>query len=392
MNLDQFASMTLYEPLLVGSAAVEYGDITWACWPSYRRQSLAMGGDHIATFTFSAADDILERWFDDYLACHFEESFAGVTTFVGLIWSMRLSYNGVVLTKSLDNLANSVRVTYQTGSAGSATTTTAVTDAASIARYGTKEHLAQAGTYITSTMAGYYAANLLATLKQIRATMEEARLTGATTPGTLQVEVRGYSHTLNWRTRTDASTSAAAASTAVSAAISTASYVTAGSISSNTATVSEECTNQPVWDRIKAIAELGGNGSRWLAGCYQGRALRYAAADESTIAYEQEMRSQRRLTFIPGSGELIPAALVQPGGVMFVRDLMPGRPQAATLLDDPRSLFIEMVEYSQAGAVLKGAPRSTANKAYALAIALAADEPQRKPAVTAPPKSTSANW
>lgn len=366
------STMNLFQPLKVGSDPIEQGgDITWACWPSYVRQSLAQGGDHMATFTFSAADEILEQWFDDYLGCHFEESFAGVTVFKGLVWAMRLSYNGVTLTKSLDNLANSVRVTYKTDSAAAETTTSPVTDAASIARYGTKEFLDKlSGVYIGSTTAGYYAANLLATLKQLRATQEEARLSGDGQPGTLQVEVRGYIHTLNWRTITNASTASVAANVAITAALASADFVTAGNIAVNAATVSEEALNVPAWDRVKAITTMGGSAQRWLAGCHAGTTLDYQPADETTIAYEQEMRTRRRLTFLPDSGEIVPAPLVRPGGVAFIRDLMAGRPLSATLLEDPRALFVEMVEYSQAGAVLKGQPRNEANKAAALALAL----------------------
>jgi hypothetical protein len=53
-----------------------------------------------------------------------------------------------------------------------------------------------------------------------------------------------------------------------------------------------------------------------------------------------------------------------------MRDLMGGRPISSPVLSDPRALFVEMVEYSKDGAVLKGNPRSEANKASALSLAL----------------------
>lgn len=374
----ELANMNLYQPRLIGSAPVEEGgDITWACWPSYVRQTLAVGGDHTATFQFSAADEILERWFDEYLACHFEESYGGIVTFTGLVWSMRLAYNGVVLTKSLDDLGNSVRVSYKTTSAGAETFTSPAIDAVSIARFGTKEYLEKfTDAYINATTAGYFAANLLAVKKQVRANMEEARLGGDGQPGTLQIEIRGYSHTLNYRTLTDASTTTVNADAAVTTALAGATFVTAGSIANNTAAISQETLNMPAWDRIKAITAVGGNGQRWLAGCYKSSKLDYRPADETTIQYEQEMRSQRRLTFTPGAGELVPAPYVQPGGVLFVRDLMAGRPVSSPILDDPRTLFVEMVEYSQTGAVLKGNPRNEADKAAAFSLALAQSRKQ----------------
>ncbi|MBK8990166.1 MAG: hypothetical protein IPM39_29565 [Chloroflexi bacterium] len=374
----QLANMNLFQPLNVKSAAVENGDITWACWPTYRRQTLAQGGDHMSTWSFSASDEILDRWFDEYLGCHFEESFGGVGTFSGLVYTMRLSYNGVVLTKSLDDMANSVRVSYKTDSAAAEAITTAVTNPASIARYGTKEHLEKLGSiYISPTTAGYYADNLLAALSQIRAAMEEARLSGASQPGTLQVEVRGYVHTLNWRTITNASTTTVAASAAITAALASAEFVSAGAIATNAATISEEAASVPLWERIKAITKCGSSTQRYLAGCYAGTSLDYQPADETTIAYEQEMRTRRRLTYLPGSGEIVPAPLVRPGRVVFVRDLMSGRPISPSLLDDPRAQFVEMVEYSMEGAVLKGEPRRDADKASALALALKTINPRQ---------------
>lgn len=370
--MTHLSSMNLSRPLAQGGGPLsEPADITWACWPSYRRQTLALGGDHLATFSFSADDAILEAWFEERLGCHFEEVFGGDVVFEGLVWAMRLSYNGVVLIKSLDNLANSVRVMYRTGSAGSDAITSAATDAESIARWGTKEHLEKlTGSYVTSGTADIYRDNLLGRLRQIRASMEEARLGGDRQPGTLQVEVRGYVHTLNWRSLTSATTSTHNANLAITAALAGANFVTAGQIDGNKAQVSQEMANLPAWDRIKQVVELGGAGGRWLAGCYRSRLLDYVAANEVNVQYEQETRSRRRLTFVPGTGEIIPAPLIRPGGVLFVRDLMGAAPVAWPILDDPRALFVGEVEYSRDGAVLKAGSRD--EKAHALAISLAA--------------------
>lgn len=368
----ELATMNLYQPLKVGSDPVAGGDITWACWPTYRRQTLAVGGDHIASFQFSAPDDVLETWLDEYLGCHFEETYGGVVTFTGLIWSMRLAYNGIVLSKTLDDLGNSVRVSYKTGSGAAESVTTAATDTASIDRYGTKEYLEKVtDAYIPSGTATQYAINLLDVKAQIRANKEEVRL-GASDgqPGTLQVEVRGYVHTLNYRTLTNASTSTVSADAAITAALSSSEFVSPGTITSNpTVTISEETLNMPVWDRIKAIVGAGGMGKQWLAGCYQSRNLDYKPADETTIIYEQELRAKRRITFTNGDA-LVPAPFVQPGSVLFVRDLMAGRPVSSDILDDPRALFGILVEYSQAGAVIKGDTSRAANKAAALSMAL----------------------
>ncbi|MCL4867743.1 MAG: hypothetical protein KJ063_02145 [Anaerolineae bacterium] len=371
--MNELASMNLFQPRLVGSAPVEYGgDITWACWPSYKRTTRALGGDFQASFQFSADDGILERWFNHYLACHFEESFGGGVTFSGLIWTMRLAYNGFVLVRSLDNVYNSVQVRYQSSSASSPATTTAGVDGGSGAHFGTRQLLeVLSGVYVPEETAEVYRDNLLSRLAWPKANKDALNLAGDRQPGTLQVEVRGYIHTLNGKLYSEKTTSEAAASGVIAAIIEMSDFVTAGQIEENELTISEEGDDRPAWDVIQKIVALGSaGGSRWLAGCFQGQAFSYKRVDVDAILYEQELKTKRQLTYDGLTNNLVPFASIQPGGVLFVRDIMPGLPGADPLLDDPRAIFVEEVEYSAAGASLKGSPATEANKAAALAIAM----------------------
>lgn len=370
--MSELASMTLSQPLLVGSNPVEFGgDITDYCWPTYKRETRAVGGDWVASFQFSADDSILERWFDNYLACHFEESWGGITTFMGLVWSMRLAYNGLVLTKSMDELANRISVRYQTDSAAAKGVTSTAIDADSEAYYGAWRFNEEAPVFMNATTADAYRDNLLDQLAWPRVQQESVQLGGARQPGVLQVEIRGYVHTMNGRLLLETSTALDDLSDEIDLAVTGSDYVTKGAIEANTLQVNEETDYEGRWDRIKKLVALGSSGgSVWKAGCFQGREFTYSQADVSTIFYEQEVRTARRLTFGPGTGHHLPAPLVQPGHVMFVRDIMGGRPQSATLLDDPRAMYVQAVEYNAEGVVLKGKPGSEGQKAAALGIAL----------------------
>ena len=370
--MTELATMNLFQPLLVSFDPVEFGgNISRYCWPTYKRETRALGGDWQATFQFSAHDSILERWFDNYLACHFEESYGGLLTFSGLIWSMRLAYNGVVLFKSFGDIINAVQVRYMTNSASSKFTTAQVTDDLSIAIYGTQRLVEEPRVYIDSTTAQAYRDNLLDKFAWPRSKQEAINLAGSQQPGTLQVEVRGYKHTLNSKLENNTSTSLVNLSDEISGVLASADYVLTGSIAANTLQVAEEVDYVPAGDRIDELVDIGSSGgSRWLAGCFQGRTFTYSQADPTNIGYEQELTTQRKLTYEVGSNNIIPAPYIQPGKVLFVRDIMGGRPVAATILDDPRAIFVESVEYSKDGAILKGQPSTDAQKAAALSIAI----------------------
>ena len=309
-------------------------DISWACWPSYRRISLADGGDFEATFTFSAADDILEKWFENYLGARFVEVCEGHPAFEGRLERMVLSYNGKVLSRDLAEVFNSVRVRYQTDSSASKAVTSAATDDDSIAAWGTRELVENAEVYLSSTSAALYAANLLARLKEPRVHSDTVRVGGEYQPGQLQVTVRGYVRSLMADLYQSGSTAEDNADAEVSAALSGADFVTAGDIDANTLQVKEEADYVPGWTRIKNIAALGdSSGNEWQAGCYQGTSLDYQQRDLETVIYFVETQANRRLTLVRDTnGFEVPPPLVRPGVMAFSNDIMPGLPMGAWLL------------------------------------------------------------
>lgn len=352
-------SFGLYQNLNTGSAVLE-SDINDLIWPSYRRQSVAMGGDFAASFQFTADDPTLERWRDEYLGAHFVEYFGNQVAFMGMNNAMRLTYNGQFQMVTLDHVYNSIAVRYQTSSSGFSGTTTFDTDAASIARYGTRQLLVIPDEYMTSTRAAQYRSTLLNLLSKPRVLTTEVNWRGG--PGVLQVDVIGYVRTLDWQLIKSTSTSTDDADDEIQDAISTADYVTTGEITTNTAPEVEETDYQPAWGRIRKIAEHGdASGNPFLAGCYQGRALNYWQPDEDNIFYRYNAKARRpelRRVIYDANNTEVPDALVLPGRVIFAQDMMPGVPTSSPLLDDPRALLIDAIDFSRQGISLRAAPRS----------------------------------
>lgn len=350
-----FSDMALFtSPPASGGDFIE--DITWACWPTYRRVSVDLGGDFEATFTVSGvSDSVLETWFQNYLGAYFAESLGGEEAFVGRFERMVLKYHGRVLSRDLGEVRNAVRVRYQTDSGSAETVTSEATDADSIDKYGTRQLVAKPDVFLNATSAAQYRDNLLARLKEPRTKAERVKLQ-RDQPGQLQVTVRGYVHSLSTKLIKSTSTVDDDASDEVTEAISGADFVTAGNIESNTLQVVEEADYEPAWKRIKAIAELGDDsGGRWRAGCYQSRALDYVAADVDNIFYRVRFKQGRRVAdIVDATGADVPLALVRPGVIAFSEDILPARAQATTLLDDPRATYVAKVTYDRNGVVLDG--------------------------------------
>lgn len=368
------SSMALYENVLLGTAELETG-LQELIWPSYRRQSLAMGGDWRADFQFSEADWYLEKWRDEHLGTHFVEYWTSQFAFVGRVHSLKLTYNGQFQEISIDRIINRLAVSYQTTVGGSRVTTSFASDADSQSKWGTRSKVIQADIVMDSTMAAAYRDTLLERYKQPRVFAEEVNFRPAR--GTMRVEVLGYVWTLKDQLVTVSSETVQGVDNEISDALSGAEFVSEGDLQNNLLTSVGKATNEEIWKRIQQLTAMGDlSSNRWLAGCYQGRSLDYFRADVDNITYFYDARAreyERNRVIYDVLDAEVPAAMVLPGRIAFARDLSPGVPTASPLLDDPRALFIERLEFSKAGLKLKNAPpdefmnRPTAAKAIAVA-------------------------
>lgn len=374
------SSGNLYQPLKVGSGHLERLDNIM--WPTYRRVSLEIGGDHYAEFVIDAsAHDVspaqLERWFTTWIGCHFVESYAGRDVFQGFVSKLTLYIGGVMRTITLDNMFNHVRVAYQPDSNSPAAITSAASNAASVARYGTKQAILETRELTKQTHAETVRDNYLDRWKRPRSYSSGVRPNDSLPA--LEVYVSGYVHTLGWVYYNQDSESAS--DTTISAHLTSdlitgLDFVSAGSI----ATVSTSITDEADWvtylQRIDSLMD----GLDYRYGCYAGRRFDVKALDYTTIKYRRKAYSQRQ-GFLSG-GIYVPEPLISPSGWVYTDDIFAGRPTDSDLKDDPRADWVASVEYSIDGVELLNGEEP--DDAYSLdsiklALALEAGESFKKP-------------
>lgn len=372
----KLSSINLYDKPALSNSLV--ANIDELAWPSYQRETLAMGGHWGAGFTLGAGNDpvddhILESWFTNNLGNAIVESYGGIVTFKGIINSMRLAYRGDVLAISLDDMANSIAVQYTKGKGHPQTTSPFYTDAASVATYGAKSLIIRAKTPLSDSAAQQLAQAKLAQLAWPRAYPDDlGSFNGGR--GQLDVEVIGIVRTMDWVVNYNTSTTTDTLDDAIAHLVDLAQFVELGELEANATTISRESDNEFLWKRLETIVTLDDNGmdAQWIAGIYADNKLDYKQVDETTITYFRDMKKQQRI-LTDASGGLVPAPFVQPGVVAFTRDILAGQNISTTLRRDPRAAFIEAVQYSRDGVRLRGSKlrgNAVANQRMAVRAAL----------------------
>lgn len=370
------AVLTLGDSLISTQQSNFGGEITKQAWQGgYTRETLAAIGDHRATFDLFGSRRDLLYWFDNALGAHFLEKWAGATTYAGMVYTLRLVFPRYVLTRSFEGMFNQIAIRYAPDSKTAEADTAFLTDDDSVALYGNKSLIVPAGVYMSSTAAAQYRLNLLTLLAWPKARIMEMDTGVARGRARLEVETRGYGHTLTWRYyQHDNSETLSDVDGEITATLGTPDYVTIGEIATNTLQVPEDTINEDsvvTWDRLKGLIAIGGSaGEYMLGGCFQGSTFTYKAANMATATYDQELENRAVAAFDPGSKSIVEPAMVQPGGIIFVRDVLDGRPVDSPLLNDPRSTFIESVVYSRNGVAIRGSRDDAITRVAALRSAL----------------------
>lgn len=347
-------SLQVYD---VNGAAVNlpHYNLAELAWESYRRKSIALGGDFSARFTLTNVDAyLLEEIFADWLGYTIQEIWDSRVAFSGMVYAMRYSDDGDVLVHTLADMYNNIASYYQANSGVSKTLSSFTSNSDSVAKFGTRTLIISPDNYIAQTAAEQRRDAKLAQVAFPRIRVDNM---GPFVPQSniLDVEVIGWVRTLDWQLVNSSSTSTDNANTAISNMLSSyADHVTEGDLATNTTQITREADYQGVWRRIKDIAQTGDGGdNRWLAGCYQGSALNYFEVDETVITYYRKTDYGRRVV-LDSVGNEVPDALVLPGRVVFNQDLLTGRHVGRTLINDPRAAFVEAVEYSKDGLKMAG--------------------------------------
>jgi hypothetical protein len=145
----------------------------------------------------------------------------GGTIWEGFVSEIELKAGQESRTISLDNMANRIKVKYNTP-AGAGGTSSTVSDTTSIAQYGTKDAVLPLGD-ASSTAANNKAARALVELKQPRASGSIGIATGELGNVELTITGAGWYSTLGWVVTSRASTTVTSTTTQVGALIGTAS-------------------------------------------------------------------------------------------------------------------------------------------------------------------------
>lgn len=344
------------------------GDVTGRMWPSYKRTTAAAGGDVSAEFQFSDVDALLETWFADYLGREFREHYHGQAAFLGRVHTLRLAYNRVVLTVSLDWLYNRVACFYTSAFDGSQLLSDFYDDTESQARWGIREYIIRpTDNTMGLSEADEMAQEFLADFAQPRISRGEVQR--KLERGNLQVTVQGYSQTLDAQLYNDPNEGEDDATDELLLALAGASFVTAGNIAANTRQVTIKSEWQSKLKRLEHIADRrDAQGRRYTFGCVGAKSFDYQPVDEAT-----RYRIWVKRPFIAhydAAQNYVPAPLVRPGGYSEIMDLLV--PGGSDGVWSPKRQWDASVVYDQNGATLRGGAWGVQERQAALQMSIMA--------------------
>jgi len=332
-------NLRVFQSIALGQAFV--GTIAPTSW---RRSIDLSAGSWQGNGTLYGSLDYLSNIFNTYLAYHIEEA-VGQKTWEGLMYEMELTTGGITRRRSLDDLANAVKVTYINTSDTQAETTFTIDDE-SIKQFGRKEEIIT-GEQISSTTAGYKADTFLQ--RMAWATPLPTRIAKQSNAAKLDFKIFGYAFTANWRYVTAADDATGNASAWVSNIIGTdLEFISSGTINTNTTQVKRTTpTAARCWNILQDMAEVGdSNSAPWRVYIDLERNLIYEQIDTeiSGFIYNGEFYSDQR------ARKAINPWLLQPG---IYRDISntfaPVQPTA--WLADPRDVLVTGIEVDQNGTV-----------------------------------------
>jgi len=344
------------------------GEISAYMWPTYKRLTSAQGGDVSASFQFGGHDALLEDWFYNYLGREFEELYAGQRPFYGRIHTMRLAYNRLTLTVSLDWLFNRIACAYTSALDGSTLYTSFFEDANSVGRWGARELIIRPeDNTIGLSEAEELAQDLLGEFASPRISRGEVQ--GKLDRGQLQVTVQGWGQALDVQLIREEVEGEDDADAEVAVALTGASLVITGDIAANTRQVSIKFDWQ---SRLKRLEWLAGRrdayGRRYVFGCFGSRSFSYqpAEADPRYLIWTK----RQAVEHYTAGNDYVPAPLVMPGSYSKIQDMQAPASTAVNL--DAALQWDESVIYDRSGATLRGGAWGVQERTAALQMALTA--------------------
>lgn len=327
----------------------------------WRQKINAVGWYDKANFSMLGDRLELERWFSDYLGWHaVRHDPTGISRepiFEGMIWSMTLHLPGLTQTISLDDMSNSVAARYTLTDFSVNPPTTSGTGFAaltnnqdSIDKYGRKDIVLQRGR-LDATMANQERDTWLEENAWPRAEKK------ATSANTLRLDVllKGYWHTLDWRVYEQQASSGTEDADANVLALKNAlgTFIDSTDLDSNTFKVrkyykfSDEI--RTARDIVEEVATFGDtNDDRWVVGVREGRTLYYRLAAKDVPDYWRRIGDPAHWVRHVERGYIVQPWLVRPDNVLRTADIDPlGSVAKADWREDPQLNYIESVQWRE---------------------------------------------
>lgn len=335
---------------------------------NYTHRLTARGGYDAASCSLKVRPSEAEHIFSNYLGnvvrIHVDDPNAPI--FEGYIDRITYRPGGLVLTRSLENMANRVNVVYSETAGGTTQQTAVVNNAASQAIYGVKEMtidgVVNYGADVTHKNA------LRNTILAIQAWPQISTASGSSGGETLELEIRGlqymawdwqnYRNTAAGTDNADLAIMRVALRTDVSAPTNAPYIYLTGSggftgaftelIQANAAFVYSRQSEggNTYLQYIQAVAEGGDGTNRWIYGITApnpntGIRRVYYRPMNAVVSYQANaLLDTGRLR--DTSGAIVPGWLVTPDAGIQIMDVLVGYNQSG---DDPRIGYIESIDY-----------------------------------------------
>jgi len=346
-------ALSIYEPLWRGGAF--YGDYGQQA-TAYAHTIANVGGFFDASLTLSESVARLENWLDNGLGRRVVVSAdADSVVWEGFVNQIEINVAGVRKTIGpyLD-IANKIKLIYSsfdtsTGVvlSGLRLSTDYVTNAASIAKYGTlTKILSTSG--VSDDMITYLL-NLTLDKLSRPTRSEDLTVPAQNSAFELRLDCVGYQALLGRFPYNNTATALVNVSDKLKAILqaepnSTISTDLTG-ITANTLQVSSyEQDDNMASDIIKGIVNLGDiSGNRYTFGLYENRRAVYQPISQS-IKYLRPLREGASI-ILDNIGGVVAPWRIRPGAWIWVADLLPAKAQEADLDNDARAIFAETVSF-----------------------------------------------
>lgn len=340
---------------------------------SYQHSVGIVGGFLSASFTVTANLPELERWYDQAVGAHvMVTDNAGVIVWEGFVDSVDIAVGGQTIKRGpLMDVGNSVLLTYSLQdtttsppSSGNNTLSTGAENTASMAVYGVRQQIVNAGS-CTATQATQYL-NLWMIENSWPRTTQDIDLSGGGGM-TASFSCLGYYSMLDYyyHNVTNAAGSITGTVNLSTKIASILDYDWAGYFSSSNASIAANTTPVAAYEGewteagslIKAMVDMGDssyNRYKFMVG--PDRYVTYAAVAATTPRYYRAFTDPRQSIW-EANGPVKPWA-VRPGEWARLTDWLAARDEPSSFYTDPRYMLIEQVSYTAPWGLSLSAGRS----------------------------------